>query len=385
VERTITGLTEYFNRRFQFYGRKLKVVIYDGKGDPLSEVIGQGQEAAKADALKVSKELGAFADISAVTAPYAASLASEGVVNIGAPYVPRDWLVARRPFSWTPLTDCSTVVESASSYYVTKMGGGPAANAGGALKGQPRRLAVIAPDNAEYQACVSAGIRVVEQNAASRNDIVARHKYTISTNPGSAVKDILTKLVDDRVTTVMCGCDPVFLNFLTTALNGRGYYPEMVVAGVALVDTDLVGQLMDQQVWRHAFGISYAGATPPRGSSPAYRAYKSVRPDEPSIVADVIYSQLYMLAIGVQMAGPGLNPQTFEKGMFDYPARSGPYGTWGFGPNDYSTSDDAREIFWNPGATSPLTGTAGAYQDPNGGRRFPIGKWPGGQPRAVGG
>ncbi len=99
---------------------------------------------------------------------------------------------------------------------------------------------------------------------------------------------------------------------------------------------------------------------------------------------DLIYSQLYMLAIGIQLAGPNLNPASFEKGMFDYPSHSGPYGTWGFGPNDYSTSDDAREIFWNPGAQSPLTGSPGAYQDPNGGARFPIGKWPGGQPRAVG-
>ena len=87
-----------------------------------------------------------------------------------------------------------------------------------------------------------------------------------------------------------------------------------------------------------------------QGTSLAYRAYKSVRPDEPSIAVDILYNQLYMLAIGIQMAGPNLTPASFEKGMFDYPRRTGPYGTWGFGPNDYSTSDDAREIFWNPRA-----------------------------------
>lgn len=383
VDRTIRGLVDYFNRRFQFYGRQLELVIYDGKGDPLSEIIGQGQEGAKADALKVAKEYKAFADVSAVTAPYAASLAAEGVINIGAPYVPRDWLAQRRPYSWTPLTDCSTVVESAASYYAVKMAKKPAKNATGELKDRPRRLAVIAPDNAEYQGCVNAGVDLLNKMGGG-GDLAARHKYQISTNPGSAVNSILPKLRNDGITTVMCGCDPVFLNFLTTAMNGQGYFPEMVVAGVALIDTDLVGQLMHQSVWANAFGISYAGPTQRQGTSIAYRAYKSVRPDEPSIMVDVIYNQLYMLAVGIQMAGPTLTPASFEKGMFDYPRRSGPYGTWGFGPNDYSTSDDAREIFWNPQAPSPLNNSAGAYQDPNGGSRFPIGKWPGAEPRAVG-
>lgn len=383
VDRTLRGLVDYFNKRFQFYNRDIELMIYDGKGDPLSEIIGQGQEGAKADALKVAKEHKAFADVSSVTAPYAASLAAEGVINIGAPYVPREWLAQRRPYSWTPLTDCSTVVESAASYYAVKMAKKPAKNAGGALKDQPRRLAVIAPDNAEYQGCVNAGINLLNKMGGGR-DLVARHKYQISTNPGSAVNAILPKLRNDGITTVMCGCDPVFLNFLTTAMNGQGYFPEMTIAGVALVDTDLVGQLMHQKVWANAFGISYAGPTQREGTSIAYRAYKSVRPDEPSIMVDIIYAQLYMLAIGIQMAGPNLTPASFEKGMFDYPRRSGAYGTWGFGPNDYSTSDDAREIFWNPQAPSPMNAAAGAYQDPNGGRRFPIGKWPGGQPRAVG-
>jgi hypothetical protein len=383
VDRTIRGLVDYFNKRFQFYGRQLELVIYDGKGDALSEIVGQGQEGAKADALKVAKEFNAFADVSAVTAPYAASLAAEGVINIGAPYVPRDWLTQRRPYSWTPLTDCSTVVESAASFYAVKMAKKPAKNASGELKDKPRRLAVIAPDNAEYQGCVNAGVDLLNKMGGG-GDLAARHKYQISTNPGSAVNAILPKLRNDGITTVMCGCDPVFLNFLTTAMNAQGYFPEMVVAGVALIDTDLVGQLMHQNVWANAFGISYAGPTQREGSSIAYRAYKSVRPDEPSIMVDILYNQLYMLAVGIQMAGPNLNPASFERGMFDYPRRSGPYGTWGFGPNDYSTSDDAREIFWNPGAPSPLNNSAGAYQDPNGGSRFPIGKWPGSQPRAVG-
>ncbi len=383
VERTITGLVEYFNQRFQFYGRKIKMVIYDGKGDPLNEIIGNGQEGARADAVKVAKEIGAFADVSAITAPYASSLASEGVINVGAPYVPRDWLTQRRPYSWTPLTDCTTVVEATSSYYATKMFGKPAVNAQGALKDKPRRLVVVAPENKEYQDCVSAGIAMLNQRGAG-SELVGRYEYKIDVNNTGTARDVATKLVADEATTLMCGCDPVFLNYLAQEIRAANISPEMIMVGVALVDTDLVGQLFQQDVWRNAFGISFQGATAPQRSTIAYAAYKAVRNDEPSITVDILYNQLYMLAIGIQMAGPDLNPLSFEKGMFSYPKRSGPYGSWGFGPNDYSTSDDVREVFWNPGAQSVFNRAAGAYQNPNGDARFPIGKWPGGQPRAAG-
>jgi hypothetical protein len=389
VERTLQGLAEYFNKRFQFYGRQIRLVIYDGKGDVLNEIVSGGQEGAQADALKVADEIKAFADISAVTPPYATALTSKGVLNVGAPYVSRGWLQQRRPFSWTTLTDCTTVVESVSSYYAVKMAGGVAGNAvgngadGKPLNATPRRTAVIAPENPEYQSCVNAGISLLEQQGKA-GDLKARHKYTLSVNSSADVNAILPKLKADNITTVLCGCDPVFLNYMTAAMNNAGYFPEMLVTGVALVDTDLVGQVLQQNVWRNAFGISYAGDPQPLQQSLGYRAYKSVRADEPSFGVELLFGQLELLAIGIQMAGPDLNPATFEKGMFDYPPASGPYGTWNFGPNDYSTSDDAKEIFWNPDAQSVLSGTRGAYQDPNGGKRFPIGQWPGGQPKAFG-
>ncbi|HQF94605.1 MAG TPA: hypothetical protein PLS46_10625, partial [Microthrixaceae bacterium] len=53
IRRTLDGLVEFFNRTYQFYGRKLKLEIYNGRGDVLKEVLGGGQEGAQNDALKV--------------------------------------------------------------------------------------------------------------------------------------------------------------------------------------------------------------------------------------------------------------------------------------------------------------------------------------------
>ena len=385
IARTLTGLVEYFNKRFQFYGRKLKLVIYNGKGDVLKETTGGGQEGAQADALKVAQEIQAFADVSAVSPVYADALASKQVVNIGVPFTSREWMSQRRPYSWSQFTDCSTVVESVASYYATKMAGQPAALAGGDLKGQPRRSAIIAPENSWYQECVNAGIGIL-QKAGKDGDLVLNAKYQIDIPRMSGQADTLVRqLKDKQATTVICGCDPLIMTFLTAKAKEQGYSPEWVVTGVALVDNDLIGQILQPDQWSRAFGVSFAGPPQAAGQGLGYRAYKSVRPDEPSIGVELIYNQLYLLAIGVQGAGPNLNPQSFEKAMFDYPRRTGPSGTWGFAPGDYTTSDDAREVFWNPGAASIQTRSAGTYQDPNGGARYPIGKWPATPPRSAAG
>ena len=274
-------------------------------------------------------------------------------------------------------------MESVTSYYMKKMAGNPAANAGGSLLGQPRRMAIVAPSNENYQQCVRAGVALMEREGKA-GDIIAQHQYILQVESALDAESIAIKLMNDNITTVICGCDPLFLNALTTKLAGRDYFPEFVVTGVALVDNDLVGQIMEQQAWRHAFGVSFAGPTQAKGTALGYRAYKSARPDEPSIAVELMYNQLYLLAIGIQMAGPNLTAATFEKGMFDYPAKNGPFGSWDFRPGDYSTSDDAREIHWNPDAVSVETRTKGAYVDSNDGARFPIGQWPGGNPKWVG-
>jgi hypothetical protein len=45
----------------------------------------------------------------------------------------------------------------------------------------------------------------------------------------------------------------------------------------------------------------------------------AVRPDEEPIeLVDILYYQLYLVALGVQMAGPTLTPETFEAGLHAY-------------------------------------------------------------------
>jgi len=94
----------------------------------------------------------------------------------------------------------------------------------------------------------------------------------------------------------------------------------------------------------------------------AYQAFKSVRPnEEPAFSVDLIYYQMYMLAIGLHMAGPDLTPQAFQTGMYNYPPQLGPVGLWDFGPGDHTSADDVREIYWDPNSISSYNGARGTY------------------------
>jgi hypothetical protein len=382
IARTITGLVDYFNRAYQMYGRTLEVVLFNGKGDVLKEITGGGQEAAEADALKVAQEIQAFADVSAVSPVYADGLSRRGVVNVGAPFMSREWMAQRRPYAWSQFPDCSTIVESVGSYYATKMANKPANLAGGDLKGQQRKLGIVAPENSWYQECVASAVRIIERSGARP---VLNERYRLEVPQMSLqAGEKLAKLKNAGVTTVLCGCDPLLLTFLTAKAKEQNYHPEWLISGVALIDNDLIGSIMEPGQWSRAFGVSFSGPQQRAGQGLGYRAYKAMRDDEPSFGVELIYNQLNMLAIGIQMAGPDLTPESFEAGMFRYPARSGPAGTWTFKPGDHTTADDAREVFWDPRTTSIETREAGSYVDPNGGRRFVVGNWPADPPRAAG-
>jgi len=384
IESTIRALVQFANDHFTFYGRKLDLQIFEGVGKVEVEVQGGGQDGAERDADKVGKEIKAFADISGISPPYVEALAKRKVVSFGAPYLSRDWLTRVRPYAWSPLTDCSTVVESVGSFYLQKMGGKPASLAEGALKGQPRKVAIIAPDNSWYQECVNAGIKII-QDGGRGGDIALNLPYKIDLSSITPQADaIMAKLKGGGITTVICGCDPIMLSTLTGKATGQGYYPEWEQTGVAFTDQDLLGGIMDKAQWKHAFGVAFSGQSGAIEQGIGYQAAKSVLGSQPvSQAADLIYANIEMLAIGIQMAGPNLTPETFEAGMFKYPQRSGTQGTWKFGPNDYTTSQDAREVYWDPRVVSPQSKETGSWIDATG-KRFPIGQFPAGDPKTCG-
>ncbi|MFL6206264.1 MAG: hypothetical protein ACJ739_13035 [Acidimicrobiales bacterium] len=368
---TANALAEYFSTRFQMYGRKIKLVEFRGEGNGATELLGGGKEKALADAVRASKEHKAFADISAITIPYADALAQQKMVNIGSPYPSREWFVRRRPYSWSLFPDGTNVVESSAAAFLSRLAPGSKADyAGAGIKGQTRKFGIVAPENQEYQESVNAFMRKARA-AGIPISLNMKYKLDLSSMPNQA-SNIIAQLKDAGITSVLCACDPVMLALgMTPKANEQGYEPEWITSGLAFVDQDIVSQLIDQDQWARAFGIAYNAESEPQGRSFPYAAFKQMRPnDEPAFGVEEIYYQMYLLAIGIQMAGPNLTPQTFEAGMFAYPGGTGPRGLWGFGEGDYTPTDDFREIWWDPNRISGQNNKPGAWVQLNGGARW---------------
>ncbi|MBA3281943.1 MAG: ABC transporter substrate-binding protein [Acidimicrobiia bacterium] len=382
-ERTMAGLVEYFNENFEFYGRRMKLEVFDGKGTLAGELTGGGQETATNDGLKAGSELEAFADITGVTQPYSEALVKQKVIAFGAPYLSREWFTKRRPFAWSLASDCSVVAETASTYGLRRLVGKPAIFAGGVLKDRPRKIAVISPTNPEYQQCTRAGLKVLE-DAGEEPALVSDYVLDIGRIPSQA-KSIAAQIVSRGITTISSFSDPLMMLSLTQELQSQGLEPEWTIGGVAFLDADLIGQGLAKKTdqWKRSFGLSPLGEQMPAKESPGYKAFKSVRPDEePSQIVDVFYYQLYQLALGIQMAGPDLTPENFETGMFSYPVATGPGGTWDYFAGSYTPIIDAREIWWDPKKTSPFNGERGSYASTN--ERYREEEIPEGQPKVLG-
>lgn len=367
VEATTKVLVEYVNERFQLYGRKIVLDYYDGQGSLGSELVGNGRDKAEVDATKVAEELKTFADLSAGSEPYADALARRGIVNVGSPLLSREWYSSRSPYSWSVLPDCTKVVEAATEFVLKRLSGPIATRAGGALRGKPRVITALAPENAWYQECVQAARRVLR--AAGQDFDVDPIAYRLDlTTMSNQAANLIPRLKAQGVTTLLCGCDPVFPIFLSGTANREEYYPEFVSG----YEQDFIGQLWDPTFQRQSFGISPLGQNNSQRPQDTigYAAFKQMSDDEPAFGVDGIYYNLYLFAIGVQMAGPNLTPETFEQGMFAYPERYGPAGLWSFGPEDHTPMDDFHEMYWDPDAISTYNGRPGAWVDPNPGRRY---------------
>jgi substrate-binding family protein len=382
IKNTVTALAEFFSKRYQFYGRKLVIDYYNGVGSNTTELLGGGRDKAEADA-ETAKSLHVFADMSATSEPYADALQRRNILGFGDPYMSTPWHDQHAPYDWSLAVDGTTVAKLAAEYATKRLATngkwGVAKYAGGDLATKPRQVATMAPENSWYQESVQIAKGDIEKAGLKVADNI-EYQLDLGTMSNQA-NNLIPKLKSEGITTILCGCDPVFPVFMTGEMNRENYFPEVIITGTALTDADIVGQLFNQEAAKHMFGVSPLEEPVPPTQTIAYEAYKSVRPnDEPAFSVDLIYFQMQMMAIGIQMAGPNLTPANFQKGMFAYPNRLGPVGNWGFKPHDYTGTDDVREIYWDPNKVSNYNGKQGAYVDPHPGTRWLPGQIPAGNP-----
>ena len=374
--RELDTLVAYFNKNYQLYGRQVKLVRYTGRGDGQAEIAGGGQEAANSDAVKVAQEIKAFADLSALTQPYMDALVRQKVLAIGGLHMPQSYYKARAPYAWGQLVDCTTLMNSAVDLLAKRLAPNQNAERAGSagMRAKPRKYGLIFPDDAVYSQCINEARPKLK---AAGIEFAKEIRYALQfAKLQQEAPNMAAQLKAAGVTTLVLVTDPLLPFFLTGSATQQDYYPEWFVSGTIGTDADVAGQFYDADQWQNALGQSYLTGLGSGKNTEAHRAFASMKNGSPTSLVDLTYQTLMMLFIGLQQAGPNLNPSTFAQGLFSYGKHTGDYGQWSFGPNDYTSTDDAREFYFDPKALSPFNNRPGRCVPVSGGKRFVGASWP---------
>lgn len=380
----ISDMEDYFARYYEFYGRKIDLVFFEGSGIATDEV------AARADAVRIAEDYEPFVVIGgpALTGAFGDELAARQVLCISCtPGQTTEWYQERDPYVWgidgSALQKQTHVLEFIEKQLVGK----PAEHAGDALKNTERKFGLVYIESSQASTDLADSFEAGMEAAGA--PLAERIPYALDPATLQAqASQAIAKLKEAGVTTVIFSGDPVAPRDLTREATAQNYFPEWVVAAATLTDTTAFARSYDQEQWAHAFGVTQLAARLQPETSGYFALYKWWAGKDPAAPDSIgVYMPAPMLLHAtLQGAGPNLTPETFRDALFQLrtnKAISQPYLTWGdagiWDEPDYLGIDDATLFWWDPNATGQdeirREGT-GMYQYVDGGLRYLPGEWP---------
>jgi hypothetical protein len=386
-------LLEFFNKHYEYYGRQLEVIYHSTPASDAAEL--------RAEAKAINEKYKPFAVLYYAQGlgpiPFHEQLAREGILNLGAQPVADDFFIRNSPYVWSQVIQGYRMADMAADYYCKRMHGKNATLAGDPTwRIKKRKLGIVsseAPDslaNAKrFMTQVTGGM------CGTTND--GTTLYTYSADPTAAADQrpaLVTRLKNDGITTLKGGA-------VCTEGDNQQYLPEVLASEV--FDDDFVGRVYaagcGPTQMAQVFGIGMFPRAAPTQEKEWYKAAQDVRPGyEPPYLTEGPFQGLIFLSRLIQYAGPNLNPQTVRAGALKTPQIAGwenpnPWPGWkccnpytpeyhiAINENSYTAKADARQIYWDNGATSEGDGVAGAWVGVDNSKRYEIGKWTKGEPK----
>ena len=206
---------------------------------------------------------------------------------------------------------------------------------------------------------------------------------------------------DQGVTTVVCACTVNIITLTNKAVE-IGWAPEWLLPGFAATTGYDQWKQVDASQREHIFGVTtdfrhltdraVAGQDSLdleerfwfhvlSAEAPAHVFPRNNR--NPAIRAHDLYSQLLVLASGIQWAGPDLTATTFADALtrLDHPNPDVGAEPWrqpavGFGPGDRTFNSDVALVWWSLPDDAATTGAEGMSCFVGGGTRFEAGHFP---------
>jgi hypothetical protein len=366
-------MASYFNKQYETYGRQIKIVSYDGRGQWTQETSGGGQAQAVADAQQ-AHDLGAFAMANfGAQSTFWRATAQKHVILMGAYFADIKTFDSQAPYVYGsplyPLAD-----NWAKGFLATacaRMVGKPAIFAGDAATKAKKRVFGMVNSSGE-PAYEAAGNQIAGAGPGRCGLNVKVHAtYTFDESQlATQATQIIAKMKAEGVTTIAFASDPIMPEFLTRAATQQNYYPEWIwtdpFTGFA--------RLYDQKQASDSIKLSSFGPDRDPNKSEGYRIWKLASPNsEPktgAVGANVLLWYCLNLFNAIQAAGPTLTPQTFLQGWESLPESNGSFGLWRYGAHSQAVAYDFTLSKWNSSVTNPSDGKAGNYLFCNGGKRY---------------
>lgn len=379
----VQAVMDWMHATYEFYGRKLvyEHVVGDCPSSPYDPAKSR-QAAAEVAATQPFLVYGGDPAAQDV-------FAQAGIMSLAGPWQANEFFAGRRPFRWDIFPNGTESADWLAEYYCKKLAGKNATHGGQLIhptiggRNTPRRVGLLGFDNGDGTTVpyVERARNLLQQ--CTNQDVPIIYYESDISRATEQTRATVAKLIDEKITTVVCMCDPIAPTFLTNGMTQNNYYPEHLLSGMYLVDYDVLGRLYDQAQWAHAFGPSHLADQPEFSQSNAAKIWKaSGREGEPCAACNLVTGYMTMIGAMVHYAGPNLNPLTVEQGLVGGEVGNGgwaetqnPYDYFiKFGPNDYNAISDFREVYWSPTKQSQIDGKSGAYVSLNGGRRYVAGE-----------
>ena len=238
------------------------------------ELVGKGRAQAEADAREGGR-LGVFADLSATSEPYANALCNRASSPSATPTSPGSGTTSAAP---APGASPSTAPRWPSSPLSSPPSALPAATP----TSPAARQGAASPDrHARPGQPLVPGVRAGRPAATRRSAAVSQgpnYEYLLDLGQlSNQASNLIPRMKADGVTTVICGCDPIFPVFLSGVAARENFFPEFIIAGTALTDADVVGSSGTRSSRPRLRGQPAPGLPAPTQTI-AYQAFKSVRP-----------------------------------------------------------------------------------------------------------
>lgn len=375
--RTARVLGIYFTKRYETYGRRIRLVATD---QPDRTDSGERTAAAKDDD-QYRVFMGLHLDFS-----YCDELVRRGLVCYNQNPFPDKVYADAAPSWWSYQMKSSQNDKISAEYICKRLKDNPAAFAGDNVKGKPRKFALLYESAAKSRREPAELQAELERQCGLKN--VAAYVVNDPFADSSAVGSIATAVAQmqrDDVTTITVVTELGASYVAMSAADNLAYYPEWLIFGAYGLDFNILAKAYPPNQAAHTFGMSGWELPRPNAETECFKAYKSIDPNNnpDATMCGNFFGPLEQMVAAIQNAGPNLTPETLRNGFYKYGNNERPEQhaiDGGYAPGDSSFIDKFGEIWWDGSADDPQSDAPGAYRWTNNGARYGVGQIPTGQP-----